>query len=111
MAAKGCGTPAKSFDADAEAASNKHFFDVMSVHLYSRSSNAYDVVSSIRSGMSVYPRSCTRLVKVFDKKADKAGKRKKGVACPRVFNIAQTDPVVAQAPAAAPAVAEVAAPF
>ena len=54
--------------------------------------------------------TCTRLVKVFDKK-DKAGKRKKGIACPRVFNIAQTDPVVAQAPAAAPAVAEVAAPF
>jgi len=54
--------------------------------------------------------SCTRLVKVFDKK-DAKGKKKKGVACPRVFNIAQTDPVVAQAPAPAPAVAEVAAPF
>ena len=37
---------------DPDAAQNNHFFDVMSVHLYSRSSSIYDVVTGIRSGMS-----------------------------------------------------------
>jgi hypothetical protein len=41
-------------DADPEATANNHFFDVMSVHLYSRSSSIYDEVSNIRSGMSTY---------------------------------------------------------
>ncbi|HIE38752.1 MAG TPA: hypothetical protein EYH30_07230 [Anaerolineales bacterium] len=36
---------------DPDAPANNYFFDVMSVHLYSRSSNAYDVVNTIRSGM------------------------------------------------------------
>jgi len=36
---------------DPEAAESDYFFDVMSVHLYSRSSNAFDVVNDIRSGM------------------------------------------------------------
>lgn len=36
---------------DPAAASNNYFFDVMSVHIYSRSSDAYDVVSAVRSGM------------------------------------------------------------
>ena len=39
---------------DADAQDNNYFFDVMSVHLYSRSSNTYDVVSSIRSRMGVH---------------------------------------------------------
>jgi hypothetical protein len=40
--------------ADPEAAANNHFFDVMSVHLYSRSSSIYDEVRNIRNGMSTY---------------------------------------------------------
>jgi len=36
------------------AAQNNYFFDVMSVHLYSRSSSIYDEVSNIRSGMEAY---------------------------------------------------------
>jgi hypothetical protein len=39
---------------DPDAPANNTFFDVMSLHLYSRSSNAYDVVNSIRSRMSAY---------------------------------------------------------
>jgi hypothetical protein len=34
------------------AAENNYFFDIMSVHLYSRSSNAYEIVSEIRSGIT-----------------------------------------------------------
>jgi hypothetical protein len=41
-------------NADPDAATNNHFFDVMSVHLYSRSSSTYDEVSNIRSGMDTY---------------------------------------------------------
>lgn len=36
---------------DPEAAASNYFFDVMSVHLYSRSSNTYEVVNEIRSDM------------------------------------------------------------
>lgn len=36
---------------DPNAPANNYYFDVMSVHLYSRSSNAYDIVNTIRSGM------------------------------------------------------------
>jgi len=36
---------------DPDAAANDYFFDVMSVHLYSRSSNTYDVVNDIRDEM------------------------------------------------------------
>ena len=36
---------------DPEAPANNYFFDVMSVHLYSRSSTIYDVVNDIRQGM------------------------------------------------------------
>lgn len=39
---------------DSSASSNNYFFDVMSVHLYSRSSNTYDEVNNIRGGMSAY---------------------------------------------------------
>ncbi|MEE9617132.1 MAG: hypothetical protein V3T90_09015 [Anaerolineae bacterium] len=39
---------------DPAAPQNNHFFDVMSVHLYSRSSNTYDEVRNIRNGMSAY---------------------------------------------------------
>jgi len=39
---------------DPAAPGNNYFFDVMSVHLYSRSSNAYDVMSHIRSRMRAY---------------------------------------------------------
>jgi hypothetical protein len=39
---------------DPDASQSNHFFDVMSVHLYSRSANTYDEVNNIRSGMSVY---------------------------------------------------------
>jgi len=39
---------------DPDAATNNYFFDVMSVHLYSRSSSIYNEVNNIRSGMSVY---------------------------------------------------------
>jgi hypothetical protein len=40
--------------ADPDAAANNHFFDVMSVHLYSRSSSIYDEVNNIHGGMSTY---------------------------------------------------------
>jgi len=36
---------------DPDAPANNYFFDVMSVHLYSRSANTYDVVNDIRAGM------------------------------------------------------------
>ena len=39
---------------DPAAPGNNYFFDAMSVHLYSRSSNTYDVVNHIRSRMKVY---------------------------------------------------------
>ena len=39
---------------DPTAPGNSYFFDVMSVHLYSRSNNTYDVVNSIRTRMSLY---------------------------------------------------------
>ncbi len=39
---------------DPAASQNNYFFDVMSVHLYSRSSNTYDEVNNIRNGMSAY---------------------------------------------------------
>ena len=39
---------------DPTAPQNNYFFDVMSVHLYSRSSSIYNEVENIRSGMSVY---------------------------------------------------------
>ncbi len=41
-------------DDDTAAPQNNYFFDVMSVHLYSRSANTYDEVNNIRSGMNVY---------------------------------------------------------
>ncbi|MDY6878570.1 MAG: hypothetical protein SWK90_20520, partial [Chloroflexota bacterium] len=41
-------------DDDPAAPQNNYFFDVMSVHLYSRSSNTYDEVNNIRAGMSAY---------------------------------------------------------
>lgn len=43
-----------TLDADPEAAQHNHFFDVMSVHLYSRSASIYDEVVNIRSGMRAY---------------------------------------------------------
>ncbi len=39
---------------DPSAPDNNYFFDVMSVHLYSRASTTYDVVNQIRSRMNVY---------------------------------------------------------
>lgn len=39
---------------DPEAPQNNYFFDVMSVHLYSRSANAYDIVNEIRAGMTTF---------------------------------------------------------
>ena len=39
---------------DPGAAGNNHFFDVMSVHMYSRSENAYSVIASIRARMANY---------------------------------------------------------
>ena len=39
---------------DPTASQNNYFFDVMSVHLYSRSSSIYDEVANIRSGMTTY---------------------------------------------------------
>jgi hypothetical protein len=39
---------------DPHAVQNNHFFDVMSVHLYSRSANTYDEVTKIRGGMGIY---------------------------------------------------------
>jgi hypothetical protein len=41
-------------DQDPTAPESNHFFDVMSVHLYARSSSIYDVVNSIRGGMTAY---------------------------------------------------------
>jgi hypothetical protein len=43
-----------ALDDDPAAPSNNYFFDVMSVHLYSRSSNTYDEVNNIKSGMTTY---------------------------------------------------------
>jgi hypothetical protein len=37
---------------DPDAAANNYFFDVMSVHIYSRSSTAYDIINEIRGGMT-----------------------------------------------------------
>jgi len=39
---------------DPDAAENNYYFDVMSLHLYSRSSTAYDTVNRIRSRMKQY---------------------------------------------------------
>jgi len=39
---------------DPAAPQNNYFFDVMSVHLYSRSSSIYDEIDNIRSGMRIY---------------------------------------------------------
>ena len=39
---------------DPEAPANNYFFDVMSVHLYSRASSVYDEVTEIRHRMSLY---------------------------------------------------------
>jgi len=39
---------------DSAAPGNNYFFDAMSVHLYSRSSNTYDVVNNIRARMNLY---------------------------------------------------------
>jgi hypothetical protein len=39
---------------DPDAPANNHFFDVMSVHMYSRSANAYEVVNAIRAKMATY---------------------------------------------------------
>ncbi|MBN1815466.1 MAG: hypothetical protein JXA14_26775 [Anaerolineae bacterium] len=41
-------------NADPAASANNYFFDVMSVHLYSRSSSIYNEINNIRSGMSTY---------------------------------------------------------
>lgn len=39
---------------DPEAGTSNYFFDVMAVHLYSRSSSIYDVTTAIRSGMQEF---------------------------------------------------------
>jgi len=39
---------------DSTAPGNNYFFDVMSVHFYSRSSNAYDMVNHVRNRMGLY---------------------------------------------------------
>ena len=39
---------------DPQAPSNNYFFDIMSVHLYSRSSNTYDEIANIRAGMTTF---------------------------------------------------------
>jgi hypothetical protein len=39
---------------DPQASTYNYFFDVMSVHFYSRSSNAYDMVNHVRSRMTLY---------------------------------------------------------
>ena len=39
---------------DESAAAHNYYFDVMSMHLYSRSSDAYDIVNYVRSRMSLY---------------------------------------------------------
>ena len=39
---------------DLDAPANNYFFDVMSVHFYSRSSDAYDKVNHVRSRMTLY---------------------------------------------------------
>ncbi len=44
----------RQINQDPEAPSNNYFFDIMSVHLYSRSSNTYDEIANIRSGMTTY---------------------------------------------------------
>jgi hypothetical protein len=41
-------------DDDPDAPAHNYFFDIMSVHLYSRASNTHDEVNNIRSGMGVY---------------------------------------------------------
>ncbi len=41
-------------NADPAAPANNYFFDVMSVHLYSRSSSIYNEINNIRGGMSTY---------------------------------------------------------
>jgi hypothetical protein len=41
-------------DDDPGAPANSYFFDVMSVHFYSRSSNAYDMVNHVRNRMKLY---------------------------------------------------------
>lgn len=41
-------------NADGSAAAENYFFDVMSVHLYSRSSSTFDEVQTIREGMETY---------------------------------------------------------
>jgi hypothetical protein len=43
-----------TLDDDPDAPDNNYFFDVMSVHLYSRSSSIYNEVNNIRSGMTTY---------------------------------------------------------
>ena len=43
-----------TLDDDPAAPSNNYFFDVMSVHLYSRSASIYNEVNNIRSGMTTY---------------------------------------------------------
>ena len=43
-----------TLDDDPDAPDNNYFFDVMSVHLYSRSSSIYNEVENIRSGMTTY---------------------------------------------------------
>ncbi|MGD1995717.1 MAG: hypothetical protein PVH62_02980 [Anaerolineae bacterium] len=44
----------RTISSDPLAPQNNYFFDVMSVHLYSRSSNTYDVINEIRSGMTTF---------------------------------------------------------
>ena len=39
---------------DPYAAENNYYFDVMSMHLYSRSSDAYNIVNHVRAHMSLY---------------------------------------------------------
>lgn len=39
---------------DPNAEANNHYFDIMSVHLYSRSNNTYDEIAKIRSGMTTF---------------------------------------------------------
>ncbi len=43
-----------ALSSDSSASQNNYFFDVMSVHLYSRSSTVYDEVNNIRDGMRAY---------------------------------------------------------
>jgi hypothetical protein len=44
----------RQINQDPQAPQNNYFFDIMSVHLYSRSSTIYDEILNIRAGMTTY---------------------------------------------------------